>query len=349
MPEHVSSAVIVLAHHMDDQARPDAISSERLAAAIAELVKHPEAILVTSGWAYRDDTDISLADAMAEMAVREHGVDPGRIRRLGQSRDTVGDAVFFAEAISAKKTIVVTSEYHRARADWIFRFVLGSSADLRIIGTGAKPTDAQIAKERESLSAFMRTFDGVAPGDLPAIRQRLNTAHPLYNGEADPRQLRLSELDVTLRPADEGDARRIFAWRNDPDARAASIETREISWEDHKAWYESALADPGRQIMIAEQGGRPIGVVRFDIEGGVATVSIALAPEARGLRLSRPVLAEALKQGDRRMQRYLARVRPENAASVNLFLGCGFRIVEKGDVLLLERSVPTPGDAESQG
>ena len=144
-------ALVVLGHRMDRGGRPDDVGLARLAIAADELNKNPAALLVTSGWAYRDDIGVSLADAMANAAIDLHGIESERIVRLHDPRDTVGDAVYFARAVRAGSICVVTSQHHRARAERIFRFVLGKDASLEVMGTGGPISPEIEASEARSL------------------------------------------------------------------------------------------------------------------------------------------------------------------------------------------------------
>ena len=186
----IDTAVLVLSHEMSADGMPTAQSRLRLARAVEELERNPDAILVTSGWGYRDDTGTTLADAMANAAVRDHGIPESRIIRLDRSRDTVGDAVFFGLAVTPRRLTVITSEYHRERTEQIFRFVLGPRVALQVVGVGEPGNEAQQAAEANSLAAFGKTFEGIAPGDLAAFEARLMTAHPFYNGSIDVKALR---------------------------------------------------------------------------------------------------------------------------------------------------------------
>lgn len=186
----MDTVVLVLANEMSAKGMPTKESAMRLERAARELRKHPGARLVTSGWGYRDDTETTLADAMASAAVRDHAIPEKQILRLHDSRDTVGDAVFFGLAVDPEFLVVVTSEYHRARTEQIFRFILGPGANLQVVGVGEPGSEARQAAELKSLAAFRMTFDGIEPGDLPAIRDRLFQAHPCYNGTIDVKALR---------------------------------------------------------------------------------------------------------------------------------------------------------------
>lgn len=186
----IDTAVLVLSKEIAADGRPTAESALRLKRAVEELENHPGAPLITSGWGYRDDTDITLADAMADAAIRDHAVSDDRILRLRGSRDTVGDAVFLALAVRPRHLIVVTSAYHRERTERIFRFVLGSGVALEVIGVGEPADEDAKAAEATSFTAFEKTFAGIAPGDIPAIEERLRSAHPFYNGQIDVKAVR---------------------------------------------------------------------------------------------------------------------------------------------------------------
>lgn len=189
----LKTAVIVLANLMDADGRLNHESAMRLRRAAAVVRENPETVLVTTGWKYRDDTDLAIADAVADAAIQFHQIDSNRIIRLRDARDTVGDAVFFSRNITADSVIVVTSGYHKKRAAQIFRFVLGENAELEVIGTGEPATPAQEKSEAASLRAFSETFTGIRSGDTQAILARLFERHPFYNGTIDARTVRLHD------------------------------------------------------------------------------------------------------------------------------------------------------------
>jgi len=126
--------------------------------------------------------------------------------------------------------------------------------------------------------------------------------------------------DLSLRPATPEDARRVWLWRNDPAARAASRHADEIAWETHAAWFPAALART--RMLIAELGGEPVGMARLDAGPGCDTVSLNLAPERRGQGLGRRILEVLCATSTGPLQ---AEVREDNTASLRIFQACGFR------------------------
>lgn len=134
--------------------------------------------------------------------------------------------------------------------------------------------------------------------------------------------------DIALRQATEEDARPVWEWRNAPEIRATAIDTGEIPWEGHRDWFARRLSDPKSVMLIAEEGGADVGVVRFDLDGDTATVSIFLAPGHAGRGMGRVILQAGERQVETlhpEIRRFLADVRPRNGASIALFRGADYR------------------------
>ena len=148
----------------------------------------------------------------------------------------------------------------------------------------------------------------------------------------------MTDTAIHIRPAGPDDARNLWQWRNAPEVRAASLETDPIPYDSHRKWFNAALADPMREILIAEYEGRAIGMVRFDADGDVADINILLDPNARGRGLAKPVLAGAIIETSMASSILRATVRAENAASLGLFRSLGFETVKTGDIYEFARN-----------
>ena len=132
---------------------------------------------------------------------------------------------------------------------------------------------------------------------------------------------------IDLRAADSGDIPRVFAWRNDPWIVALSSSQREVTWEEHRAWFEAALQDPTRLILIVEKEREPIGLVRFDNLGTSCVITVYLLAGFTGQGFG----LEAIRRGsDRAFSRWpevrevVACVREENAPGRSVFAKAGF-------------------------
>ncbi len=138
----------------------------------------------------------------------------------------------------------------------------------------------------------------------------------------------LLDRELKLRLVNEGDRRRLFDWAQDPAARAASFRSATISWEGHVRWFSERLQDRDSVIYIGENAaGEPLGLVRFQIKGEVAVLSVNVAPEVRGIGWGRKLIAFATHSWVREhsVRRIDAFVKLGNDASVRLFDAIGYR------------------------
>jgi hypothetical protein len=184
-------AVVVLANLMDADGTLNDETRARVDLGIESMRSAEAPLLVMCGWAYREDSDICIADAMRRYALDHAHLDASRVIAETTSRDTVGDAVFtlrnLAATFGGPRILVATSRYHAARTLEIFSFVYGPTFHIDVVGAGDPPTQAQLTSEARSLDAFRTTFAGVTPGDADAVFERLRERHPFYNGDVYPR------------------------------------------------------------------------------------------------------------------------------------------------------------------
>lgn len=181
----IAQFVIVLSNTMQPGGALNSESQRRLRKSVEVLGTRPEALLVTTGWGFAWEPDLTIAQMMAEYA-QTLGVDPARIRQSPKARDTVGDAFFFARDVAPPPEqlhlTIVSGPDHVARAQTIFQTVLGDRAVVDAIASSG-PGTVDAASHAASLAAFRSTFEGVPPGDIAAFETRLYQAHPFYNGE----------------------------------------------------------------------------------------------------------------------------------------------------------------------
>jgi RimJ/RimL family protein N-acetyltransferase len=148
---------------------------------------------------------------------------------------------------------------------------------------------------------------------------------------------------VSLRLAGADDEDRLLVWRNDPATKAASLTTRDITRDEHRAWFADKSDDPECVILIVEDGGRPVGQVRLErVAIGVAEVSIGLASGERGRGIGREALRQSAGVGASVLgvESFRAYVRADNEASLRAFRAAGFLVRgQRDDVVELERSL----------
>ena len=83
--------------------------------------------LITTGWSYRSDMKLTLAELMANRAIKGFGVSKDKLYLEESSKDTVGEAVFsrkkFLDKLKISKLYIVTSDWHLKRAKEVFSYI----------------------------------------------------------------------------------------------------------------------------------------------------------------------------------------------------------------------------------
>lgn len=142
---------------------------------------------------------------------------------------------------------------------------------------------------------------------------------------------------LSVRLARPDDSLDLLHWRNDLHVRAMSRNSDVLEEAAHLAWYEKALRSVDTIVLIGEQESRKVGMVRFDRrDTALWETSILLEAGCRGKGLSRVLFSKALAFfHERNAQAFiLAAIKPENKASLRLFLSLGFVFDRQdGDIL----------------
>lgn len=132
---------------------------------------------------------------------------------------------------------------------------------------------------------------------------------------------------IKLRPAIPKDSAAVFSWRSDAVTRRYALNPSEFDRASHEKWFANVSSDPNRELLIAEHDEQPIGVLRYDIEAGLATTSIYLVPGLAGHGWGKCLLLA----GERWLQKKRpdvqvceAEISADNNASLALFRSMGF-------------------------
>ena len=137
---------------------------------------------------------------------------------------------------------------------------------------------------------------------------------------------------MKIREANVDDSNDIFEWRNDPITRQMSFNSDVVTFSTHNKWFENSLHNKNRYLLIAEEEGRKISVVRFDIkeEKSTAEININLNPLERGKRLSSAVISKSISYfniiNNKRIKTVIAKIQKKNIASKRSFIKCGFKL-----------------------
>jgi RimJ/RimL family protein N-acetyltransferase len=135
---------------------------------------------------------------------------------------------------------------------------------------------------------------------------------------------------IGLRLAEQKDAERLLAWRNDPQTRRWYGNSSRVTPATHRAWLSARLHDPRCRLYIVTDGrGRAVGQLRLQAIRARAEVSFSVVPAARGKGVGTEVLRKAGVVARRQLNArgIFGRVQPENIGSTIAFLRAGYAFV----------------------
>ncbi|EJM16592.1 pseudaminic acid biosynthesis-associated protein PseG [Pseudomonas sp. GM18] len=132
---------------------------------------------------------------------------------------------------------------------------------------------------------------------------------------------------LQVRRATADDTQLLFEGRNAEAVRRWSLDTHVIDWQRHQVWLAASLNNPQRLLLIAEADDGPVGMLRYDLDGTRAEVSIYLFEGRFGLGWGRALLArgEAFVTAHwPQLEAITAQVLPANQPSLKVFCEAGF-------------------------
>jgi|GEM_PF-6699192 vancomycin permeability regulator SanA len=98
-----------------------------------------------------------------------------------RSLDTLGNAYFTARIVSKlsdREVVIVSGPAHIERAKRLFSFVFARDMKAYCHGTAEEGMNE---KEREAYEFATAMLEGIKPGDLEGIWERMSSMHPLYS------------------------------------------------------------------------------------------------------------------------------------------------------------------------
>lgn len=134
---------------------------------------------------------------------------------------------------------------------------------------------------------------------------------------------------IVMRRVNPNDLLNLFDWRNHPNIRSVSKNGDSISWENHQKWFANVINSNDKVLLIGENNGDPIGVVRFDKQTEVADVSIYLVPDVNHSGQGRNLLSSAeqwIKENHSDIKYIRAIVLGNNNKSQQMFINSNYTI-----------------------
>ena len=132
---------------------------------------------------------------------------------------------------------------------------------------------------------------------------------------------------IALRPAVWEDCDAVHQWRNAEETRRYIFDPEPIPLDAHRRWFRAALDNHERILLIGKIGEIPIGVVRYDLAGDEALISVYLVPGMQGQGLGPRLIdsgSDWLKQNYRGVRRIKAEIMRENRSSIKAFELAGY-------------------------
>ena len=145
----------------------------------------------------------------------------------------------------------------------------------------------------------------------------------------------------SIREINIGDAKVLFDWANDPEVRKMSINNEPILWNNHVNWLERKLADKtASKMFMLEDEDDAVGQIRFEFREGEWLIGYSIGLKSRGKGYGKEILRSGIEQIQQgKISGY---VKPENSASVKIFLHLGFlqeKIVKENHNTLIKFSL----------
>lgn len=129
---------------------------------------------------------------------------------------------------------------------------------------------------------------------------------------------------MLIRRARISDCEILWKWANE--ARPTALDTEPISWFDHTEWFARQMNDERAIIFIVMKGQERVGQVRLNWYNHEAEVDVFIGNSYRGGGLGSGALVRASDWAFKHwsVNRVVARIKPNNIASVKAFLKAGF-------------------------
>ena len=207
------NAIVILSHHMDANGNLGKQTLARVDLAVRLFEQENFDFIITSGWDYRDDSNLKIGNVVAEKLSSSYPIEKKNILVDINARDTVGDAYFLRKNIvspfNIKTLTVVTSDYHVKRTDHIFKIFY--SPAVRVTTVGAELNLGNQAElllhEEMSSKAFDKTFSGIDISSDFEVCKALSQKHPFYNGDIYNKYECDSPYPANFKPLTTPDAR----------------------------------------------------------------------------------------------------------------------------------------------
>ena len=141
-------------------------------------------------------------------------------------------------------------------------------------------------------------------------------------------------MEITFKRIQENDCDLLFKWVNDESVRKNSFNSRPITYEDHKKWFNNKLKSNNSLIYICYINGNAVGQIRIDIEEEIGFIDYSIDDNYRGKGYGTQLLIKVLEElvySSIKIKKIIGRVKYENIASQRAFEKSGYVCDRKED------------------
>lgn len=137
----------------------------------------------------------------------------------------------------------------------------------------------------------------------------------------------LQSGSMSSRPARIEDARCLWEWANDPTVRANSFNSKNISWNEHRVWYQAKMSSQHTRLWILELDQVPVAQIRYDrVDTHTAEIALSVATHFRRQGIATKALTMTMNTACKELGVQFIRgyVLNSNEASIRTFIKAGF-------------------------
>lgn len=142
-----------------------------------------------------------------------------------------------------------------------------------------------------------------------------------------------------LRKVTKKDKDLLFQWANDSECRKNSLNTSEITYQEHCIWFDKKLSDENYLMYLYLVEGEPAGQIRIEIEDEIGVISYSVAREYRGKGYGSRMISMVEDKVRGKLRCLHAVVKKENTASQNIFKKSGYDQDEIPEGLLFVKKI----------
>jgi UDP-2,4-diacetamido-2,4,6-trideoxy-beta-L-altropyranose hydrolase len=132
---------------------------------------------------------------------------------------------------------------------------------------------------------------------------------------------------IVVRVAEAADCDTVWEWRNHSLTRKFAKDPSEIALDAHREWFAAVLGDIDRRLLVGEDDRGKIGIVRYDVTGDTATISVFVDPHRHGQGIGSRLIGAAdawILARHPAIRKVIAEIHSENKASVRAFARAGY-------------------------